>query len=75
MTESLIKDMELTLKDKPLLSIEDVAQLMGCSIKVVYNWTRRNDPLKRPPRLVIGRTVRFPRTEFIQWLVREQSRE
>jgi predicted DNA-binding transcriptional regulator AlpA len=74
MTESLIQDIEKACADKPLLSIEDIAHLVGCSTKVVYNWTRRNDPAKRPPKLVVGRTLRFPRTEFIRWLVREQGR-
>ena len=37
MSESLIKDIEALYKDKPLLSMQDVSQLVGCSPKVVYN--------------------------------------
>lgn len=72
--ETLLKDLELATKDKPLLSTEDIATLLGCSVKVIYNWTRRIDPERRPPRVVIGRQVKFPRTEFFRWLVKEQNR-
>jgi excisionase family DNA binding protein len=75
MTESLIKDIEAVFKEKPLLTMEDIATVFGCTKKVVYNWTRRSEISRRPPRVVIGRQVRFPRTEFIQWLVREQGRK
>jgi len=75
MSESLIKDFEAVFKEKPLLTMEDIAGVCGCTKKVVYNWTRRSEVDRRPPRVVIGRQVRFPRTEFILWLVREQERK
>lgn len=74
MTETLIKDMEALLKDKPLLTIEDIAAVCGCTKTVVYNWTRRSEVSRRPPRILIGRQVRFPRTDFFLWLIREQER-
>ncbi len=72
--ETLIQDFAVLFGNKALLSIDDVAQGVGCTPKVVYNWTRRNDPARRPPRVVIGRTVRFPKTEFVRWLIKEQTR-
>jgi excisionase family DNA binding protein len=59
---------------KPFLSMEEVAELLGCSKRVVYNWTRRTDPATRPPKIVVGKTIRFPADQFFEWLYRQQGK-
>ncbi len=73
MDESIIQDLEKEFQGKVFLKIEDVSVLLGCTKKVVYNWTRRVDRERRPPRVSVGKTILFPKKEFIRWLVREQS--
>jgi len=34
---------------------------------------KRSDPKKRPPKLIVGKEVRFPKREFMRWLVQEQA--
>ena len=51
---------------------EEVAELLACELKVVYNWMRRSQIEKRPPALMIGKEVRFPRNAFLKWLCEEQ---
>lgn len=72
MEEAILKEVNEKFEGKAFLSLEEVAQLLGCSEKVVYNWTRRVDPNKRPPRISVGRTIRFPKGPLVQWLVKEQ---
>lgn len=69
MLESLEKDVNEMFPGKVFLTLGEVAQLVGCSEKVIYNWTRRTDPKKRPPKIIVGKTIRFPKGEFLRWLV------
>ena len=59
-------------KSKVFLTIQDVAQLLDCPEQVVYHWTRRADPKRRPPRLIVGKSIRFPKSTFLLWLADEQ---
>lgn len=57
--------------EQAFLTVEEVAKLMRCSPDVVYNWTRRSDPKRRPPRLPVGKEIRFPKKSLAQWLAEE----
>ena len=59
------------MPDREFLTIEEVAEVLRCSIRVVYNWTRRSDPKRRPPKLQVGKEVRFPRADLVRWLAKE----
>ena len=73
MIETLLQDTESLLKDKAFLTVDEVADLLSCDKKVVHNWTRRKDSKRRPPRLALGKTIRFPKTAFVQWLLKENQ--
>ena len=73
MSDLITKEFGDVYPDRAFLTLEDVAQLLGCSRRVVYNWTRRKDPEARPPRIIVGKTIRFPKVAFIQWLLKEQG--
>lgn len=62
-----------TLGTKQFLTVEDVCTLLECSPKVIYNWTKRSDAKKRPPRIIVGKSIRFPKSEFLRWLMNEQA--
>lgn len=68
MTETLIQEIDEIYKGKPLLTLDDLSQLLGCSRKVVYNLTRAVDPKLRPPMIQVGKTILFPKREFFHWL-------
>lgn len=74
MENEIIQELNQKYQNRPFLTLEEVAEVLGCSKKVVYNWTRRTDPKKRPPRLTIGKTVRFPKVAFVQWLIEQQNK-
>ena len=74
MTDTLLQEIEELFKGKPFLTIEDVTQLLTCDEEVVYNWTKRSDPKRRPPRIIVGKDLRFPKREFIKWLAEDQGR-
>ena len=73
MTEALLEDLEKAFPGKSLLTVSDICQFLGCSQKVVYNWMKRSDPGRRPPRLKVGQEIKFPRLAFVQWLAKEQK--
>jgi len=73
MSDSILQEIDELYKGRPFLTISEVAQLLGCPEKVVYNWTRRNDISKRPPKLTVGRTIGFPKRGFVEWLMKEQG--
>lgn len=72
-TETLLKEMEELFRGKLFLTVEDITALLSCDAHTVYNWTKRADPQRRPPRIFVGRELRFPRKPFLHWLVSEQS--
>jgi hypothetical protein len=71
--QSFRQDIERVIGDKAALTIDDVINMLGCTRICVLNWMRRNEPHLRPPKLKVGRQVFFPRTQFIEWLMKEQG--
>jgi excisionase family DNA binding protein len=52
------------------LTAEQVAALLQCSGNSVLRW-KKDDPTM--PCLRIGRTVRFPRAELLEWFRRKSQ--
>ena len=75
MFESLFQEFNDAYPQKPFLTIEEIAKLLNCNESVIYNWSKRPDPKKRPPRLVVGKSVRFPKRDFTRWLAGELLQE
>ena len=73
MFESLLLELERHCPNSALLTIDDVASFLACDKKVIYNWGKRTDPKMRPPRIMVGREVRFPKRDFCQWLAQTQG--
>ena len=73
MYESLLDEANRLFPNKGVLSIEEIAQVLDCETVVIYNWTRRSNPDRRPPRLLIGRGFRFTKKEFFKWLSEIQA--
>lgn len=73
MEEALILEFESRFAGKVFLTLTDLTQLLECSEKVIYNWTKRADASRRPPRIVVGKSIRFPKREFARWLAAEQG--
>jgi hypothetical protein len=71
-SSDIMKDFERFCLNKAVLTVEDVAKLLECDPKVIHNWAKRSDPNKRPPRLIIGKEVRFPTKAFCAWLSKTQ---
>jgi hypothetical protein len=70
----MFNDARRVFPNKGFLTIEDVALLLECEPQVIRNWTKRADPTKRPPRVRIGKQIRFPLEQFCQWLEVHQFR-
>ena len=51
---------------------KEIADFFECSESIVYNWIRRPEKKKRPPRFTLGKEIRFPKEEFVKWLAMEQ---
>ena len=69
MFEMLLADFESKCQGKIFLTIEEVANVLDCPKRIIYNWTRREDPKLRPPLLQNGKWIRIPVRPFVQWLV------
>jgi predicted DNA-binding transcriptional regulator AlpA len=63
-----IRELSERYPNKIFLTLEEVAALVECTPRTVYNWTKRADASKRPPRISIGKSLRFPKNEFLRWL-------
>ena len=74
MYEALIEDMDRLFPNKSFLTIEEVCEFLVCDRETIYNWSKRNDPKRQPPRLMIGKTLRFPKKDFVRWLTEVQLR-
>ena len=74
MIETLEKEVNEKFPGKIFLTIQEAAELLGCKEMVIYNWTRRPNPKRRPPKIIVGKSIRFPRKAFLGWLVGEQSK-
>lgn len=72
MFETLLEGAEQAFPKKTLLTIDEIAQFLDCEPDVVYNWTRRSDPARRPPKIIVGKEVRFPKKDFFRWLANDQ---
>lgn len=73
MDSSLIEYADHLFPKKAVLTVQEVAQFLDCNPDIIYNWIKRSDPAKRPPKLIVGKEVRFPKREFLRWLVQEQG--
>lgn len=75
MYESLLQDADQLYAKKAFLTLEEVATLLNCDEQVIYNWSKRLDHKRRPPRLMVGKSIRFPKKDFIRWLADELIQE
>jgi excisionase family DNA binding protein len=50
--------------DEPLLTVAEVARLLGLSPRTLYAWVERDEI----PHLHVGRAVRFERAAIIRFL-------
>ncbi len=73
MNDPIIQEIANRYPEKAFLTLDEAAQLLGCKRRVIYNWTRRKEPSQRPPRIAVGKSIRFPKIAFIQWLLKEQG--
>jgi phage terminase Nu1 subunit (DNA packaging protein) len=73
MVQEIILTFEELFPKKAFLTVEDLRLILDCSPQVIQNWSRRADPAKRPPRLQIGKEVRYPKKALAEWLAREQG--
>lgn len=73
MTEGMLQIFDELFPKKAFLTVEDVMSVLQCGDHVVYNWSKRSDPRKRPPRIIVGKEIRFPKKEFAKWLAVEQG--
>ena len=53
----------------PLLTITDLARLLGLTVKAVYARRARAGAL--PPATVIGRTLRWKASDIEDWLAKQ----
>jgi len=74
MVEALLQDLESTFPGKSFLTAQEICQYLGCEMAVVYNWNKRSNPAKRPPALQVGKSLRYQKQLFAQWLAAEQGR-
>lgn len=75
MFESLLQEVNEQYQNKAFLTMEEVAQFLNCGEQVIYNWSKRPDPKRRPPRLMVGKSIRFPKRDFVRWLADELIQE
>ncbi|HEX8121294.1 MAG TPA: helix-turn-helix domain-containing protein [Solirubrobacteraceae bacterium] len=69
MTSTTDTDLARVELDRPLLTAEEVAALLGVPRSSVYEYARRRvDPL---PSLLIGRHRRFDRRTVERWLAEQ----
>lgn len=69
----ILDDVNQMFPNKAYLTMQDVMTLLECSSNVIYNWTKRSDAKRRPPRVFVGTEVRFPKRQFLRWLEKEQG--
>jgi excisionase family DNA binding protein len=73
MGDSILEELNEIFKGQAFLTVENIATLLNCPEQVIYNWTKRSDPKRRPPRIIVGKSIRFPKRDFAKWLAAEQS--
>jgi hypothetical protein len=67
-----IENVDDLLEKDALVTLDEMAQILHCSRRVVYDWTRRSDPKRRPPFLQPGKMILFPKKRFMRWVLNEQ---
>lgn len=76
MSETIQNIIETKFSEKNWLTSEDLAQVFECDKKSINTWiksTFKLDEGKRPPKFKLGKEYRFPKNEFITWLVAHQK--
>ena len=73
MLEVLVQEIDQMFPGKTWLTMDDICKYLNCDRTVLYNWAKRENPKRRPPRTLIGRDLRFPKRPFLQWLLKEQG--
>jgi excisionase family DNA binding protein len=73
MFETLFEEVNRLYPEKGLLTLQEVCNFLECEPQTIYNWTKRSEPKRRPPKIAVGREVRFPKKEFVRWLAQEQG--
>jgi hypothetical protein len=73
MSEEIIQELEVRFESKVFLSMEDIVDLLQCKPNVIQNWIKRPDVRKRPPRIMAGKAMRFPKKAFVRRLIAEQK--
>lgn len=73
MTEEIVQELSHIFPEKSLLTLEDVCTSLECDEQTIYNWAKRSDPKRQPPRIMVGKKLRFPKRDFVRWLVEEQA--
>jgi excisionase family DNA binding protein len=57
---------------EPLLTVEDIADMLKIPVSCVYERTRQRD-LNRLPGLRLGKYWRFSQAEVVAWLQRQRG--
>lgn len=74
MSEDMVEEIGKVFPEKALLTIEDICKSLECDMQTVYNWNKRQSPKRRPPRILVGKAIRFPKRLFVLWFLQEQGR-
>ena len=70
----LIQEIGTIFPEKALLTAEDISKALECEVQTIHNWSKRSNPKRRPPRIIVGKEVRFPKKHFLLWFAEEQLR-
>jgi len=70
---SFVDLLKKRFETKIFLTPDDLSGVLECERDVIINWTRKEEKY-RPPRIIVGRDIRFPKAEFLDWLMKTQFR-
>lgn len=73
MMDTLLEDAERMFPQKSVLTVDEIAKFLECDPVTIYNWVRRSDRARRPPKIMVGKEIRFPKRDFFKWLAHEQG--
>ncbi|MFY0311596.1 helix-turn-helix domain-containing protein [Leisingera sp. D0M16] len=59
------------MSKSPLMTPRDTAEFLGISLRTLVRWTK---DLIGPPRLLVGRTVRYRIDALIKWLEEHEAK-
>lgn len=71
LNETLGRIIESKFAEKNWLTTGDLAEVFECDAKAIHSWIKATLKLpeeKHPPRIKLGREVRFPKAEFLVWI-------